>query len=109
MRLDQCALNLRSAAGGLHLKPTRIVSTSDDIATALDPRCSADHVHEICQGKAITKRSETYSQEMAELVAKAVMRRVRAARKSGQEEHGGGGKWSARGGWSPRRRLRRRK
>eukprot|EP00959_Pyramimonas_sp_CCMP1952_P315827 6610192-Pyramimonas_sp.AAC.2 len=24
VRLDQCALNLRSAAGGLHLKPTRI-------------------------------------------------------------------------------------
>ena len=36
------------------------------------------------------KRSETYSQEMAELVAKAVMKRVRAARKSGQEEHEGG-------------------
>ena len=90
VRLDQRTLNLRSAAGGLHLKPTRIISTSDDVVTALDLRCSADHVHYICQGKAITKRSETYSQKMAELVAKAVMKRVRAARKSGQEEHGGG-------------------
>ena len=55
-------------------------------------------MHGICQGKEITKRNETYSQEMAELVAKAVMRRVRAARKSGQEEHGGGASGRLAGG-----------
>ena len=69
VRLDQCALNLRSAAGGLHLKPTRIATTSEDIACALDLRCSGDHLHDLVEGKAVTKRSETYSQEMAELVA----------------------------------------
>ena len=90
VRLDQCALNLRSAAGGLHLKPTRIVSTSDDVADALDLRCSGDHLHDLVEGKAVTKRSETYSQEMAELVARTVLARARRARRAGDEEHGGG-------------------
>ena len=73
------------------MNPTRIATTTGGLAQVLSARRSANHAHETIQVKACTKRTEFFSQEMADLVARTVLKIVRAARRGGEEQREGGG------------------
>ena len=70
VRIDQCHFGLRGAGGGLHQKPTNILTSSYEVAYALeDCRCSKDHQHEpVIGGHKVTELAGHYPPAMAERI-----------------------------------------
>jgi hypothetical protein len=70
VRIDQCHFGLKGAGGGLHYKPTNILTSSYEVAYALqDCRCSKDHQHEpVIGGHKVTELAGHYPSALAELI-----------------------------------------
>ena len=75
VRIDQCAVGLRSPKSGIPVyKPTRIVSTQETLMKDLvNCRCDKNHSHEHLEGsykgKNLTSWAETYPNKMCRLIA----------------------------------------
>ena len=70
-RFHQCRYELRGPAGGLHMKPTLVKTTSPEMARVLAKLCARNHTHEVVQGSA-TQASEEYPAKLALAIAKVV-------------------------------------
>ncbi len=65
--LDQCRYGLRSLDGVLHKKPTRLATSSPEVADRLhDRRCLRDHPHaSVLGGTKVTARAGHYPSQLA--------------------------------------------
>ena len=80
VRLDGCAVGLRSTKGISIMKPRSIATSSPKIFEHFEPlRCPKDHAHCPCAGGE-TKRTEVYTDEMVKLIHKSVDEEARDRR-----------------------------
>ena len=80
VRLDGCAVGLRSTKGIPIMKPWSIATSSPKIFEHFEPlRCPKDHAHCPCAGGE-TKRTELYTDEMVKLIHKSVDEEARDRR-----------------------------
>ena len=71
---DQCSFGLRSEAGFLHKKPTRVLTSSTCVADELRGMvCSRDHPHQpVIGGSKITSRAGHYPVGLAKAIVKGL-------------------------------------
>ena len=76
VRVDQCAFGLRGAGGGLHYKPTTFLTSSKEVAAALDGfRCDRRHHHEaVIGGNKVTRLAGHYPPLLAETLLEGIER-----------------------------------
>ena len=67
MKIDQCDFGLRGPGGGLHRKPTMILTSSAEVYNQLEGRvCSGDHEHEhVLGGSRVTEAAGHYPPALA--------------------------------------------
>ena len=72
VRSDQCRFGLRSATGGLHMKPTGWLTNSEEIRVALDKQCTRDHTHEQVIGSTVggsrARRAQEYPPRLVQAI-----------------------------------------
>ena len=76
VRLDMCAFGLKSPEGELHLKPTVVLTNVEEIANALDRRCSRDHTHRPLLGHGLTRRAAEYTEAFVDAILDGLRRHL---------------------------------
>ena len=71
---DQCRFGLKSLSGWLHKKPTRVVSSSSDVAAELDGvTCMRNHLHApVLGGSHVTARAGIYPKPLARAMVRGL-------------------------------------
>ncbi|CAL1128158.1 unnamed protein product [Cladocopium goreaui] len=71
---DQCRFGLKSLSGWLHKKPTRVVSSSSDVAAELDGvTCMRNHPHApVLGGSHVTARAGIYPKPLARAMVRGL-------------------------------------
>lgn len=81
---DQCAFQLRSAAGGLHRKPTGWMTNSEEIYKVLNVRCQGGHEHEPVLGGGVgghkSRLAQHYTTELVRTILSAYRRTLQEPR-----------------------------
>ncbi|OLP79745.1 Copia protein [Symbiodinium microadriaticum] len=74
VRLDQCCFGLRGPGGGLHKKPTRLLTSSQAVVSRFQgARCNGQHQHEhVIGGGKITEAAGHYTKSFAKAVVEAM-------------------------------------